>query len=60
MSFLEQLKTVGQRACVKILLPPGGSSVFGQWRRTYSDHFPISFKLKIEDADDYVDFADTT
>ena len=35
---------------------PGPSSTFAKWRKTYSDHFPISFKLKIESSDDDVDF----
>lgn len=35
---------------------PGDSSTFAEWRKTYSDHFPISFKLEIENQDDDVDF----
>jgi endonuclease/exonuclease/phosphatase family metal-dependent hydrolase len=38
---------------------PGGKNgdhtLYGQWRRTFSDHFPISFKLQIE-TDSDVDF----
>jgi endonuclease/exonuclease/phosphatase family metal-dependent hydrolase len=35
----------------------GDSSKFADWRRTYSDHFPISFKLKIGKDDD-ADFGE--
>lgn len=35
---------------------PGPSSTFANWRKTFSDHFPISFELKIESRDDDVDF----
>jgi len=35
---------------------PGPNSTFGTWRKTFSDHFPISFKLKIDNSDDDVDF----
>ena len=34
---------------------PGNSGIFADWRKTFSDHFPISFKLKIKPDDD-VDF----
>ena len=38
---------------------PGGKkgdpSLYGEWRRTFSDHFPISFQLQIEPDSD-VDF----
>lgn len=41
----------------KIFLPNNGdSSTFAEWRMTFSDHFPISFDLKIENGDDDVDF----
>ncbi len=40
-----------------IYLPNDGDARrFGQWRKTYSDHFPISFQLRIESRDDDVDF----
>jgi endonuclease/exonuclease/phosphatase family metal-dependent hydrolase len=39
-----------------IIYLPGDSSTFADWRKTYSDHFPISFKLAIENQDDDVDF----
>ena len=40
-----------------IFLPGGGdSSTFGQWRLTFSDHFPITFPLDIETFDDDTDF----
>ncbi len=32
---------------------PGDSSTFGQWRLTFSDHFPITFPLDIETFDDW-------
>ena len=35
---------------------PGASSTFAEWRKTYSDHFPISFKIKIKNSDTDVDF----
>lgn len=35
---------------------PGDASTFGVWRKTYSDHFPISFEIKIESQDDDVDY----
>ncbi len=31
---------------------PGNSDTFADWRRTFSDHFPISFGLKIRPDDD--------
>ena len=40
-----------------IFLPgDGDSSNFATFRRTFSDHFPVSFKIKIENSDDDVDF----
>ena len=40
-----------------IFLPGGGDeSCFADWRKTYSDHFPTSFKIKIENKDDDLDF----
>jgi endonuclease/exonuclease/phosphatase family metal-dependent hydrolase len=39
-----------------IFQPGGGDSTkFAEWRKTFSDHFPLSFKLKIT-ADDDADF----
>ena len=35
---------------------PGNSSTFATWRQTFSDHFPISFRLRIASSDDDVDF----
>ncbi len=35
---------------------PGDSSTFGPWRATFSDHFPLSFEMKVENSDDDVDF----
>ncbi len=34
----------------------GDSSTFAAWRRTFSDHFPLSFEIKVETSDDDVDF----
>ncbi len=38
------------------LYKPGGkkgnSALYGEWRRTFSDHFPISFQLQIEPDSD--------
>jgi endonuclease/exonuclease/phosphatase family metal-dependent hydrolase len=43
-----------------IFLPgEGDSTKFADWRKTYSDHFPVSFTIKIEDEDDDVDFSGT-
>jgi endonuclease/exonuclease/phosphatase family metal-dependent hydrolase len=40
-----------------IFLPGNGdSSTFPEWRRTFSDHFPVSFGVKKETQDDDVDF----
>ncbi len=40
-----------------IFLPgDGDTSVFAAWRQTFSDHFPITFPVKIENQDDDVDF----
>ena len=40
-----------------IYLPgQGDPATFGDWRKTYSDHFPISFEIKIENSDDDVDY----
>ncbi len=40
-----------------IFLPgDGNTSLFAAWRQTFSDHFPITFPVKIEDRDDDVDF----
>ena len=40
-----------------IFLPGNGdSATFGDWRQTFSDHFPITFPVKIESQDDDVDF----
>jgi endonuclease/exonuclease/phosphatase family metal-dependent hydrolase len=33
----------------------GSPALYGEWRRSFSDHFPISFQLQIEPDDD-VDF----
>ena len=33
----------------------GNPALYGKWRRTFSDHFPISFQLKVE-SDSDVDF----
>ena len=42
-----------------IFLPGGGdSTTFGNWRRTFSDHFPLTFRIEIENQDDDVDFDD--
>ncbi len=35
---------------------PGNSSTFAEWRRTFSDHFPLSFEIKVATSDDDVDF----
>ena len=35
---------------------PGPPHQFATWRRTFSDHFPLSFRLRIESGDDDVDF----
>jgi len=41
----------------EIHLPNGtDNSRFIDWRRNFSDHFPISIKVKIENSDDDVDF----
>ncbi|MCH7499017.1 MAG: hypothetical protein IH886_03270 [Nitrospinae bacterium] len=41
----------------EIHLPSGtDNSRFVNWRRNFSDHFPISIKIKIENSDDDVDF----
>ena len=47
-------------------IPTGKATVFrpsdstphglAAWRRTYSDHFPVLFELKIEDEDDDADY----
>ncbi len=40
-----------------IFLPgDGDTSFFAEWRQTFSDHFPITFPVKIENQDDDVDF----
>ena len=42
-----------------IFLPGGGdSAAFGAWRGTFSDHFPLTFRIEIENEDDDVDFDD--
>jgi len=38
-----------------IYLPEGGEASFAQWRKTYSDHFPVSIQLKVSGSDDDVD-----
>lgn len=37
-------------------VPDNAPDSFAQWRRTYSDHFPLSFEIKVENNDDDVDF----
>lgn len=34
---------------------PGAPATFATWRLTFSDHFPVSFKLDIRSSDDDVD-----
>ncbi|MCH8273603.1 MAG: hypothetical protein IH851_02295 [Armatimonadetes bacterium] len=56
--ILVNVSTRGHMSDVEaeIFLPNGGdSSTFAEWRQTFSDHFPISFQLRIENDDD-VDF----
>jgi endonuclease/exonuclease/phosphatase family metal-dependent hydrolase len=36
----------------------GDQDKYPEFRETYSDHFPVSFRLKIENKDDDVDFHD--
>ncbi len=37
-------------------MPRGGdTALFADWRATFSDHFPLSFTLKIKTSDDDVD-----
>jgi endonuclease/exonuclease/phosphatase family metal-dependent hydrolase len=37
-------------------LPENTPDSFAVWRQTYSDHFPISFQIKVANKDDDVDF----
>lgn len=46
---------VRQSSKAEIWLPANGPLSFAQWRRTYSDHFPISIDIKVS-ADDDVDW----
>ncbi|MFK5948919.1 MAG: hypothetical protein QM500_09155 [Methylococcales bacterium] len=40
----------------EIYLPPSGKSGFAQWRKTYSDHFPISIYINTLTKDNDVDW----
>jgi len=40
-----------------IYLPGQGDvTKYAEWRQTYSDHFPVSFEIEIDDEDDDVDY----
>ena len=39
-----------------IFKPEGGASSYANWRKTYSDHFPITISMKPSKSDDDVDF----
>jgi hypothetical protein len=37
-------------------MPPDSTNAgLAQWRRTYSDHFPLIFEMKVASQDDDVD-----
>lgn len=41
----------------KVYHPPSlAANDLAKWRRTYSDHFPVLFKIKVESRDDDVDY----
>ena len=46
-----------QERKAEILIPAGGANSFSQWRRTYSDHFPVSIDIEVGPDDD-VDWSD--
>lgn len=37
-------------------IPDNAPDAFHQWRATFSDHFPLSIKIKVENRDDDADF----
>lgn len=49
-----QRHTISEKA--EIYRPLGGSTAYAEWRKTYSDHFPVSIILDISSSDDDVDF----
>ena len=40
---------------VKYMPPDSSTAGLAQWRRTFSDHFPLGFEMKVADSDDDVD-----